>query len=261
MPKPNKRQIHIAKLAQNKRRSSDPTHVDNVPNTNDDDMNMNKIENFTIVNNISIKSRPFYMGNSIRTQQRRSKVLRDAAIGSSKITDFFNSQTPNRYQSVDDDKGDDWKNRIDSVEEALRNPDLDNGAKSRLTAIGMYFRNLDDGKKKVEASEIVAVSLGWTKNYKSKCIRAWAKQWIRNNTVPTSMRGKHPKIQSLWNHEDIAAQVGSYIRSNKFDITPKNLCEHVNGTILPNIGVDNEDKKISESTAARWLRRLGWKFV
>ncbi|CAJ0639189.1 5798_t:CDS:2 [Entrophospora sp. SA101] len=74
------------------------------------------------------------------------------------------------------------------------------------------------------------------------------------------MRGKHPKIQSLWNHEDIAAQVGSYIRSNKFDITPKNLCEHVNGTILPNIGVDNEDKKISESTAARWLRRLGWKF-
>ncbi|CAJ0845454.1 13088_t:CDS:2, partial [Entrophospora sp. SA101] len=152
---------------QNKRRSSDPTHVDNVPNTSDDDMNMNKIENFTIVNNISIKSRPFYMGNSIRTQQRRSKVLRDAAIGSSKITDFFNSQTPNRYQSVDDDKGDDWKNRIDSVEEALRNPDLDNGAKSRLTAIGMYFRNLDDGKKKVEASEIVAVSLGWTKNYKT----------------------------------------------------------------------------------------------
>ncbi|CAJ0630219.1 12289_t:CDS:2, partial [Entrophospora sp. SA101] len=73
-------------------------------------------------------------------------------------------------------------------------------------------------------------------------------------------RGKHPKIQSLWNHEDIAAQVGSYIRSNKSDITPKNLREHVNGTILPNIGVDNEDKQISESTAERWLRRLGWVF-
>ncbi|CAJ0848379.1 7563_t:CDS:1, partial [Entrophospora sp. SA101] len=197
-----------------------------------EDMDMNKIENFTIVNNTSIKSRSFYMGNSIRTQQRRSKVLRDASVGSSKITNFFNIQTSNRDQS----EGDDWKNRMDSVEEALRNPDLDNDAKSRLTAIGMYFRNLDDGKKKVEASEIVAVSLGWTKNYKSKCIRAWAKQWIRNNTVPTSKRGKHPKIQSLWNHEDIAAQVGSYIRSNKSDITPKNLREHVNGTILPNIG-------------------------
>ncbi|CAJ0919211.1 2697_t:CDS:2 [Entrophospora sp. SA101] len=92
-------------------------------------------------------------------------------------------------------------------------------------------------------------------------ILPWAKQWIRNNTVPTSKRGKHPKIQSLWNHEDIAAQVGSYIRSNKSDITPKNLREHVNGTILPNIGVDNEDKQISESTAERWLRRLGWVVV
>ncbi|CAJ0842101.1 13570_t:CDS:2 [Entrophospora sp. SA101] len=135
MPKPNKRQIHIAKLAQNKRRSSDPTHVDNVPNTSDDiEMNLNE-----------------------------DLMLRDASVGSSKITNFFNIQTSNRDQS----EGDDWKNRMDSVEEALRNPDLDNDAKSRLTAIGMYFRNLDDGKKKVEASEIVAVSLGWTKNYKN----------------------------------------------------------------------------------------------
>ncbi|CAJ0644172.1 14436_t:CDS:2 [Entrophospora sp. SA101] len=30
-------------------------------------------------------------------------------------------------------------------------------------------------------------------------------------------------MQSLWSHEDIADQVGSYVRSKKFDITPKNL--------------------------------------
>nr|CAG8661904.1 11854_t:CDS:2 [Entrophospora candida] len=194
---------------------TDPTSDDDKPW---EDVNMNRIETFTIVNEAytsTKKSRTFYPGGSIRTQQIHARDLKIAAVGSSKITRFF-----------------------DSVEEALRNPDLDNDTKFRLTAIGMYFRNLDNGKKKVEASEIVTVSLGWTKNYKRK----------------------HPKMQSLWSHEDIADQVGSYVRSNKFDITPKNLCKHVNETILPNIGVDNEDKKISESTAKRWLKKLGWEF-
>ncbi|CAJ0825619.1 8792_t:CDS:2 [Entrophospora sp. SA101] len=152
---------------------------------------MNRIENFTIVNEAytsTKKSRTFLSGGFNQDQQRHARDLKIAAVVSSKITGFF-----------------------------------DNNTKFRSTAIGMYFRNLDNGKKKVEASEIVAVSLGWTKNYKSKCISAWAKQWIRNKTVPTSKRGKHSKMQSLWSHEDIADQVGSYVRSKKFDITPKNL--------------------------------------
>ncbi|CAJ0645936.1 7905_t:CDS:2 [Entrophospora sp. SA101] len=63
---------------------------------------------------------------------------------------------------------------------------------------------------------------------------------------------KYPKTKSLWKHEDIAAQIGSYIRSNKLDITPKKLCD----TLLP----ENENKRISEKTARRWLKGLGWKF-
>ncbi|CAJ0846645.1 8909_t:CDS:2, partial [Entrophospora sp. SA101] len=135
---------------------------------------MNRIENFTIVNEAytsTKKSRTFLSGGFNQDQQRHARDLKIAAVVSSKITGFF-----------------------------------DNNTKFRSTAIGMYFRNLDNGKKKVEASEIVAVSLGWTKNYKSKCISAWAKQWIRNKTVPTSKRGKHSKMQSLWSHEDIADQ-------------------------------------------------------
>ncbi|CAJ0830583.1 19652_t:CDS:2 [Entrophospora sp. SA101] len=85
---------------------------------------------------------------------------------------------------------------------------------------------------------------------------SWANQWIQNKTIPTSNRGKHPKIKSLWKHEDIAAQIGSYIRSNKLDITPKKLCEHVNDTLLPDIEVENENKRISEKTARRWLKGL-----
>ncbi|CAJ0836719.1 11451_t:CDS:2, partial [Entrophospora sp. SA101] len=220
MGRPNKRQIHIKKLAQDKRRSSDPTYVDNVS-----DIEMDEVENFTIVHETSTKSRTSFY--SVRTQQRHAKVLRDAAIGSAKITDFFNvkASSGNQLES-NDDLEDDWKNAIKSVEQALENPNLANNVKSRLIAIEMYFRHLDDGRKKVDASELVAISLGWAKTYKGRCIRSWAKQWIQNRTLPESKRGKHPKMKSLWNHEDVAAQIRSYARSNKVDMTPKKLCEH-----------------------------------
>ena len=98
-----------------------------------------------------------------------------------------------------------------------------NDEKTRLMAVGMYFRQLNDGKQKIEASEIVSTSLGWTKIHKGRCIRSWSKQWVHNHTVPLSKRGKHLKTKSLLDHEDIAAQIGSYLRSDKFGINPKKI--------------------------------------
>nr|CAG8554449.1 6871_t:CDS:2 [Entrophospora candida] len=85
-----------------------------------------------------------FESDSIRTQQRHAKALREAAL----------------------------------VEKALETHNLANDTMSRLMVIEMYFRHLDDDRKKVDASELVAVSLGWGKVYKERCIRAWAKQWI-----------------------------------------------------------------------------------
>nr|CAG8573755.1 10489_t:CDS:1 [Entrophospora candida] len=68
-----------------------------------DDLNMNRGDRVVLVrekakkvlqgNTIPIKSRSFYLKESKRTQQRRAKKLRDAAVGTSKITKFFNIQT------------------------------------------------------------------------------------------------------------------------------------------------------------------------
>jgi hypothetical protein len=316
MGKHNKRQTHITKLADAKRKklkkSVDASDVETKEDSSSeieseveietesdwssdnsepwDDLNMDrndyvaqarewweKAREVFQKNTIELKSRTFYTKDSKRTQRRHNKELKDAATESKKITDFFNIQSSNRDQSEilenndessdsdnfdeeDNIKNNDWKNLINSIEEALRKPDLTNDLKSRLMSIGMYFRHLDNGEKKIEASEIVAVSLGWTKNYKSRCIRTWAKQWIQNKILAESKRGKHPKLKSLWNHEDVAAQIGSHLRSNKFDITPRKLCEYVNNIILPSVGIENENKKISEQTAARWLKKLGWEF-
>ncbi|CAJ0837074.1 6989_t:CDS:2, partial [Entrophospora sp. SA101] len=175
----------------------------------------------------SVKNKSF-LKNSIRTQQRHAKALKDAAVGSSKITDFFNVKASSGEDQPDElsDDGDPeygWENAINSVEQALESPNLANELKSKLMAIGMYFRHLSNGEKKIEASEIVAVSLGWTKNYKSRCIRAWANQWIQNKTIPTSNRGKYPKTKSLWKHEDIAAQIGK--EQIQYPYLPKKSCE------------------------------------
>nr|CAG8650202.1 13179_t:CDS:2 [Entrophospora candida] len=257
MVKHNKRQRHIAKLAEARRNRSEQSNsmnVDTIPDTN---LNINDAKQTFKEDAISIKSRSFYMKDSKRTLQRHASQLKQAAEGSKKITDFFNLQTSSENQSEDSEQSG-VESAIKSVEQALENPNLANNVKSRLMAIEMYFRHLDDGRKKVDASELVAISLGWAKIYKARCIRSWAKQWIQNRTLPESKRGNHPKMKSLWNHEDVAAQIRSYARFNKVDMTPKKLCEHVNNTILPNIGVENENKTISEKTARRWLKKLGW---
>ncbi|CAJ0907593.1 16250_t:CDS:2, partial [Entrophospora sp. SA101] len=170
-----------------------------------DDLRMNKDNHVALISEqwgvekqtTSVKNKSF-LKNSIRTQQRHAKALKDAAVGSSKITDFFNVKASSGEDQPDElsDDGDPeygWENAINSVEQALESPNLANELKSKLMAIGI------------------------------RCIRAWANQWIQNKTIPTSNRGKYPKTKSLWKHEDIAAQIGSYIRSNKLDITPKKL--------------------------------------
>ncbi|CAJ0867917.1 1875_t:CDS:2, partial [Entrophospora sp. SA101] len=159
-------------------------------------------------NAISIKSRSFYMKDSKRTLQRQASQLKQAAEGSKKITDFFNLQTSSEDQPED------------SEQSALGRPNLTNDVKSKLMAIEMYFRHLDNGKKQIEASEIVAISLGWARVYKGRCIRTWAKQWVQNKILPESNRGKHPKTKSLLDHEDVAAQIGSHLSGKR---TQKNI--------------------------------------
>ncbi|CAJ0841127.1 7808_t:CDS:2 [Entrophospora sp. SA101] len=59
-----------------------------------------------------------------------------------------------------------------------------------------------------------------TKNIQKDELRAWAKQWLRNKTCLLQ------KEENITRYK--AYGIGSYMRSNEFDITPKNLCEHVN---------------------------------
>ncbi|CAJ0834773.1 15381_t:CDS:2 [Entrophospora sp. SA101] len=125
-----------------------------------DDLRMNKDNHVALISEqwgvekqtTSVKNKSF-LKNSIRTQQRHAKALKDAAVGSSKITDFFNVKASSGEDQPDElsDDGDPeygWENAINSVEQALESPNLANELKSKLMAIGMYFRHLSNGEKK-----------------------------------------------------------------------------------------------------------------
>jgi hypothetical protein len=96
-------------------------------------------------------------------------------------------------------------------------------------------------------------------SYKAQQIRYWAKSWIENQTLPESLQGRHQKIKSLIDDEDVIEKSLSYIRKNKGKITPKVYQEFVNIGLLPQLGLNETRKTISITTSRIWLKKLGLK--
>eukprot|EP01034_Spumella_vulgaris_P044767 gene44767-55707_t len=87
------------------------------------------------------------------------------------------------------------------------------------------------------------------------CIRQWAKQFYLHNNVTQSKRGKHSKSISLLTHEDVKSALLSYLRAQKAgSISISSFCNAAK-VILEQKGYGEE---MSESTARRWLFRLGF---
>ena len=89
------------------------------------------------------------------------------------------------------------------------------------------------GSKGTEASEIAAQSHNFLKVYGGRAVRQWANEWIKNEDLPTSQRGCHVKLLSVLDDPEIAAEVRSYLRSNKWATNPRKFQEFVNKKMLP----------------------------
>ena len=82
-----------------------------------------------------------------------------------------------------------------------------------MQVILQYFRLINYGEPKVKASICIARQLNKGK-YFAHCIREWEKLIKKGERIPISKRGKHQKIRSLLDDEDIKLQVASYLRVN-----------------------------------------------
>jgi hypothetical protein len=93
-----------------------------------------------------------------------------------------------------------------------------------------------------------------SKEHGGRLIRSWARQFEKDGTLPTSMRGlflhrilhsrsdieayctgKHSKVFTLLNEEHISAAMRLYLRSNKWSMDPSKLQAYVENTMLPDV--------------------------
>jgi hypothetical protein len=226
---------------------------------------------FHLVNTSSSKRPWRYGGNSKRTLRRRRAVAkRQAAKNGNTILDFFspiNVSTSNvdsdedcvsdsEHNSVIEQDG--YTNEADSVVESdsdssLENEDIANdelilniegqlkGTSSpeqqwRLAAVLQYLRLLKFECSKMKASLNIARQLGRGK-YLARCIRSWSSALHKGENLPVSMRGKHVKVKSLLEDEDVQHEVLQYLRTSKFQFYLADFVRYVSDNVFPTLGI------------------------
>ena len=160
----------------------------------------------------------------------------------------------------------------------------------RARAIECYFRlKIKNGRSTEEAGERAAESQGFAPRWGGRQVRSWAKVWMKERELPQSARGSHAKVSSLLDDPKIAAELRTYLRSNKWAMNPGKLADFSKNKLIPSIA-DQYLRKIirdempqglkrymeyelfprihlkvgrgvSLSTARRWMHKEGFRYI
>ena len=84
----------------------------------------------------------------------------------------------------------------------------------------------------MKASNLISESIG-AGVYTARLIRKWANNYIKTRTIPTSKRGQHQKVKSILGDEDVKMKIMGYLRSSKYEVTPKRLKNFIEREVLP----------------------------
>ena len=143
--------------------------------------------------------------------------------------------------------------------------------------------------KGIPASETAAEAFRFAKKWGGRQVRRWVGIWMNNHDLPESNCGCHIKVRTLLEDPAIKAELQSYIRSNKWALSPLKLQDFTNNKLLPAEAAkycqqlcDKEmllglkkymelelfphihmkvGKGILVSTARQWLQKEGFKYT
>lgn len=87
------------------------------------------------------------------------------------------------------------------------------------------------GQGMIQASRTVAEGNGFAQNWGSRLTRQWTRDWIHTRTLPTSRRGQHPKVASIFSDSSVRAAISTYMRSNKWSMNPEKLKKLMNNEL------------------------------
>jgi len=124
----------------------------------------------------------------------------------------------------------------------------------RLTHLSQYLVTRRNGATTIEASMQIARSVNRGPYY-ACMLRRWAKYWISNEVIPYFKQGRHVKIRSLLEDEDVSLAIEVYLRENKFDVTPKLLKKYLEMELFPKMCLVKKTT-IDESTVRRWMIKV-----
>ena len=160
---------------------------------------------------------------------------------------------------------------------------------NRVNGLISFYNFILCGYHRQIASQLASQGMGKSPNHGAYLLRRWARDFERYDTLPASERGAHCKSYSLLKDPDIAEQMRSHLRSNKWSMDPTKLSEYSRGVmapltaskyqhrilnkempnglaryvsqeLLPDMGLKIKGG-ISSRTAVRWLRSEGFRYV
>ena len=83
------------------------------------------------------------------------------------------------------------------------------------------------------ASQLAAKCHGFAKMWGGRQVWSWARAWVSEQTLPILLTGRHTKTYSLLSDPGIAAELRTYVWSNKWAINPDKLAAFTKDQLIP----------------------------
>ena len=106
-------------------------------------------------------------------------------------------------------------------------------AKRAHTILSFLTLLVKKGRLPVDASQQAAESHGFAHSWGGRQLHIWATNWISKQELPHSLAGCHAKVYSLFDDPTIAAELRTYVRSNKWSVNPEKLAAFSKNQLIP----------------------------
>ncbi|GES86721.1 hypothetical protein GLOIN_2v1489476 [Rhizophagus clarus] len=171
---------------------------------------LNRMKNYVLPAQKSV-----YIGNSVQTKKRKRVQVKKLLAEN----EYFN------YEQL-----------IKFLKSEVKSSNFNSGYKLRLTALLQYLRHINHKELKIK----VSFSIAWQLNkgpYFARCLREWEKLVKNGKTILISKQGKHCKIKSLLDDENIQMQITTYLRKNKFEFYVADFIDYVKNVVFPSLEI------------------------
>src|SRR5882762_1977671 len=94
---------------------------------------------------------------------------------------------------------------------------------NRVNGLISFYNFMLCGHRRWISSQLASQSMGKSPNHGAYLLRRWARDFETHDKLPSLERGAHCKSYSLLKDPDIAEQMRSYLRSNKWSMDQTNF--------------------------------------